>query len=528
MARSMRSILSVAVLSLGLCACSSETACEAQCQGRQCGGDSCGGTCAPGCTASETCDANGQCVGPCGSAPCAATEVCYQDQCCDPAASCSGKACGSDGCGGTCAPGCSSPQTCGLDGQCHAGASRMRLTIDHAVLAKTASLTGNVVNPTVGPLADFPLMIHLGASSGKTRVDATDVFTVLGDSSKKLAITTSDETTECYVEIVRWDSTNREGYLWIRVPLISYSEDTVLHLFYDSSMPDNDTHVGVTRSAPAEAVWDSDFAGVWHLAEIGSGAVGEFRDSTSNHHDGQGGGGLLHDGSATGSAPTRVVGGTTGYAQHFESGKWITVPTTNGDWSVYHHLDTGITITHFATADNINWSGSSSGNGLQTVQFGNSVDGYQWEVWPCSADSERPQNVDAYIFGLTGGYGDGGAARAGDTDPLGPHYANNQWTSFGALYDAGHTAYAIWNGMVYRGGSDPGGFLPDSPYGVNFSLEGGLGETFAPLSFGTSYNRQSWVWAGNISEIHISRITRSDSWIAAEFYSGMDNMVTLD
>jgi hypothetical protein len=428
---------------------------------------------------------------------------------------------GSSGAGGTGGTG-------GSGGGASGWANQMVLTIDHAVLSKTAPATGNPVNPTVGALTNFPLMIHLGPSSGKTSVDTSHVFTVLGSNSKKISITASDQTTQCHTEVVRWDTEHHEAYLWVNVPSVSYSEDTVLYLHYDPLKADNDAYVGVTRSAAAEAVWDSDFAGVWHLAESGNGTVGEFRDSTSNHHDGQGGGSLVHEGAPTGIAPSLVVGGTTGYAQHFQNGRWITVPTTNGDWSVFSHLTTGVTITHFATADNIAWpTTNSTCDGLQTVQFGNSVDGYQWEIWPCSANSsQRPQYIDAYIFGLTGSLGDGGAARPGVAGYVGPQYANNEPTFFGDLFDTQYTAYAIWNGVVYRGGTDPGGFLPGSPYPVNFVLEGGLGDTLAPLCFGTSYNRQDYSWTGNLSEIHVSKIARSDSWIAAEFYSGMDRMVT--
>ncbi|MFO0749048.1 MAG: hypothetical protein U1F43_25800 [Myxococcota bacterium] len=92
-------------------------ACEPQCGGKTCGDDSCGGSCGS-CDANETCGGNGQCGCPttsCGGACCDAGDKCFQSECCTPR--CSGKECGSDGCGGTCGT-CGSGETCGSGGQC--------------------------------------------------------------------------------------------------------------------------------------------------------------------------------------------------------------------------------------------------------------------------------------------------------------------------------------------------------------------------------------------------------------------------
>jgi|GEM_PF-1816696 len=92
--------------------------CAPDCNGRSCGDDGCGGTC--GTCSAGTCDADTgvcQCTPSCdgtscgvsdgcgGVCGCGAGQVCNNPQgtggtCCAP--SCSGKECGSDGCGGTC------------------------------------------------------------------------------------------------------------------------------------------------------------------------------------------------------------------------------------------------------------------------------------------------------------------------------------------------------------------------------------------------------------------------------------------
>lgn len=91
-----------------------------------------------------------------------------------------------------------------------------------------------------GTLTDFPVLLNLGSSVGKTSFDASAVFTELGASSKKIAVEVGDTGVECFVEIERWDSGAGEAQLWVLVPEVSASAATVLHLYYDSAHADND------------------------------------------------------------------------------------------------------------------------------------------------------------------------------------------------------------------------------------------------------------------------------------------------
>ena len=72
------------------------TLCASRCSGRQCGSNGCGGVCGR-CGAFESCDGAGAC------------------QACVPR--CSGRACGADGCGGTCGV-CAATAHCQQDGTC--------------------------------------------------------------------------------------------------------------------------------------------------------------------------------------------------------------------------------------------------------------------------------------------------------------------------------------------------------------------------------------------------------------------------
>jgi len=133
-------------------------------------------------------------------------------------------------------------------------------------------------------LTDFPALIYLSGSSGINGKDVTAIFDEVGANSLKIAVTTLDGETECYVEIERWDSGNEKAWLWVKVPSVSSTEDTILYIYYDNTHADNTTYVGVPNSTPAENVWDANFKLVDHLQDDPDNA--STRDSTTNDNDG--------------------------------------------------------------------------------------------------------------------------------------------------------------------------------------------------------------------------------------------------
>jgi len=134
-------------------------------------------------------------------------------------------------------------------------------------------------------LTDFPLLIALSDTCGISGQDLTGIFSRIGANSKKIALTTSDGTTQCYVEIEEWDNSNQEAWLWARIPSISHTADTELYIYYDNSQADNTSYIGDTNSAPADSVWaDSKYVGVWHMADGAS--TSAIYDSSPNDNDG--------------------------------------------------------------------------------------------------------------------------------------------------------------------------------------------------------------------------------------------------
>jgi len=116
-------------------------------------------------------------------------------------------------------------------------------------------------------LSNFPVLLYISDSSGINSDDVSFVFDELtsDDNRKKIAVTTDDGTTECYVEIEKWDDGNEKAWLWVKVPSVASGADTELYLYYDKDHAENTAKVGDTNDAIAENVWDTNFKAVYHM-----------------------------------------------------------------------------------------------------------------------------------------------------------------------------------------------------------------------------------------------------------------------
>ena len=146
---------------------------------------------------------------------------------------------------------------------------RIKLTIDHTKIDEL--------------LFNLPVLL---------KVTSSGVFTEIGANSKKIAVTTNGEITQCYVEVENWDNGNNVAWLWTKVLAVAFSVDTDFYLYYDSSKDDNTDYVGDVGSVPAQNVWDSNFVGVWHMNQDPTSGGACIKDSTSNANHGTPGGGM--------------------------------------------------------------------------------------------------------------------------------------------------------------------------------------------------------------------------------------------
>jgi hypothetical protein len=132
--------------------------------------------------------------------------------------------------------------------------TNLKITIDHTKVAED--------------LIDFPVLITEAGLPAKfwLHVDPNgkDISCLLADGTKLKQ------------ELVSIDKENEKLELWVKLPLVSSSVDTVFYISYGNSELSEPNNVDV---------WDGNFKLVQHLSGNPQGAAPQFMDSTSQHND---------------------------------------------------------------------------------------------------------------------------------------------------------------------------------------------------------------------------------------------------
>jgi len=319
-------------------------------------------------------------------------------------------------------------------------------------------------------LTNFPILLKISASSGYNADDISCVFDELtSDANRlKIAVTTSDGTTENYVEIERWDDANEVAWLWVLAPAISSVANTDFYLYYDHTHADNSAHVGDPESAAGITVWAS-YAVVHHLKDEGADDTVQ-KDSTSGNHDG---------------TPSSMA--STCFGQTGKIGKSVHFPSADGDkisvaggMTVISDDDTWTIETwiyHDASQGAVIWSRSSAGSCYLYIFAG------------------EPANLRFNVGN--------------------PAYFDTNTTPIasGAWYHIVCTKTATSTGSIYvNGQSIKSGTLSDMP------------SQDEPLNLG-NYNDadlNNFHFDGLIDEFRICTSVLSDAWIKASYYTGAD------
>jgi hypothetical protein len=366
-------------------------------------------------------------------------------------------------------------------------ANRIEIVIDHN------KIDANLVN--------FPILVHLSTSSGLNNSDVSVVFDELqsDNNRKKIAVTTSDGETQCFVEIGYWSDSDEQAALWVKVPNVSSTTDTTLYLYYDHTHVDNTAYVGDVGSTPGQNVWDSNYVSVFHLTESSNGTAGEFKDSTSNHNDGQGGG--------SGKNPTRVIN-ELGLPCQLTDGvnDYILLPYVSG----YSVLNTGDLTVEFMTSPHTlnhdrDWrSLTGKWDATQGAEWWFEL--YDLEYTP------RPQWISFYVASHSG-------LDAGGNNQTG-NIAVDQWVSCAATAHCTDAQHGIE--YVYVDGVHNGAQATWESYNTTYIDVGGAIYIGNRTSGGSE-----WVNA-RFYEYRISKITRSQAWINASNYSNKDNLLTFE
>lgn len=315
-------------------------------------------------------------------------------------------------------------------------------------------------------LTNFPILIKLSSSSGISDSDLSSIFTELGANSKKIAVTTSNNT-QCYVEIERWDNANNLAILWAKIPSIDDDTDTTLYLYYDSSASDNSTYVGDTNSEVAENVWDANFKAVYHLNEI----IEEtpIRDSTSNDADFD---------TVTLNSVERI-----------------------GDVKI------GKGYNGSQMASNTNLVISSSNPAVLGLTWTFSF----WLEVPVTQISPAIcllyDDTNTCFFNLQSGGSEGGQTG----------WNNNYTMSYSTFNFTGKPHFVV----VRRNGSEAVASIYVD--GNNLSATGTLNDTTPTIKYLSASGQYQKF---DLDEVRISGIARSDAWIKADYYSQDDNLIT--
>ncbi len=124
-------------------------------------------------------------------------------------------------------------------------------------------------------LTDFPVLVATTADSDLSSHAQSD-----GDD---ILFTSSDGTTKLSHEIESYASSTGELVAWVKSDLAS-TTDTVLYMYYGNS--------GASNQENATSVWDSNYAGIWHMNET----TGTVFDSTAYDNDATNSGAVSIDG----------------------------------------------------------------------------------------------------------------------------------------------------------------------------------------------------------------------------------------
>lgn len=173
---------------------------------------------------------------------------------------------------------------------------RKSITIDHTKVGVS----------TTTPLTDFPFLFSVTDTDLKSVSNGGKIASSTGGD---LLFTASDGSTKLDHEIESYDPTTGTTIVWVRIPSVSPSVDTVIYVYFGN---DN-----VQNNQNPTGVWDSNYKAVYHLKD---GSTLSAKDSTINANDG------------TISTPTATTGKIDGAAS-FTTGDKIT-KTTNSSLSI--------------------------------------------------------------------------------------------------------------------------------------------------------------------------------------------------
>jgi len=299
-------------------------------------------------------------------------------------------------------------------------------------------------------LTDFPVLVKLNSSN----ID----YSKTQDSGQDIRFVAWDNTTELDYEIELWNESGN-SYVWVKIPSVSSSSDTKFWIYYGNP--------SATDGQNPSGVWDSNYAGIWHLSET---ETNTREDSTSNSNDGTPHGGVS---DATGlSDGADDFDGTDDY---------INIPE-----------DSTLKPTSAITIEAVVYIPNTLSSSAVIVKndpgnLGYAIEGSSTKFW-------------AYIGGSW--YDAGGVT-----------LSLNEWHYVVGTYDGSNMRF-------YVDGAE------DDSVAVTGNIEYGTGTDMAIGRDNYNPGSSTRYFEGIIDEVRISSIARSSAWLKASYESERDNLLT--
>ncbi|MCP5006923.1 MAG: LamG domain-containing protein [Planctomycetes bacterium] len=293
---------------------------------------------------------------------------------------------------------------------------------------------------------------------------------------KKIAITKADGTTQIYGDTELWDDYGERAVVHVAksdLDILSVST-TELYFYFDPSQSDNDTYISLSGDTAAQSVWDSNFKGVWHMAQDPDGDVTDaIKDSTSNGNDGTPGGTMVS---------ADLIDGPIGKAIDFDG------------------TDDKITIT-----------GESFNYDILTLE------GY--------AKTTYSGNVEKYIASnvQSGGYGINREEVSSDDKFRNTMHISGSYHS--VVSNDAITTTVYYNVAGRYDQVTENLFVDGVKQTDSYSNTAAVTDSAVDFCLGCNAPSSGY-WQGPVAEVRISNTDRSDAWLKATHYGLVDDLIT--
>ncbi len=325
--------------------------------------------------------------------------------------------------------------------------SRNSVTINYPKVSGSSNLT------------NFPMLFSVTNASFKTVANGGSV----GESNGyDILFTAGDGMTKLNHELEYYNPSTGQVIAWVQIPSLSPTANTLIYIYYGNPSASNQQNVN--------AVWDSNYKGVWHLP---NGTTLTAGDSTSNANNG------------TNSGATAAAGEIDGAASFSSADISAGTPS-----SLANLPSAGFTVEAWINPSS--FGGSSQGHIVDKLS--SSASG-----WSAFVDNS---NISSSIS-LTANFSSTDAVFSAAANSIG----TSRWQHVVITYNGSSTSNTP---LFYVNGAPVSTVVDSAPVG---SYVSDTGDAFL-IGANASKSR---AFAGAIDEVRVSNTMRSAAWIATEY-----------